>query len=508
MKNSSGIISLIVVIALMITFSFSCPAVSAADGDTFPVEQYLDEIADCLCKENKSKSLQKLLDGPFSDNPAGGAEWYVMAFRNKYTDLYFETYRYSLEQYVKENNIKSETTRLRLALALHSLDSEAYFDSGIKDLSEQSGIMSWVFCLHLANNGIEGKLSSGELIDIILGYVHPDGGWSVLGDESDPDVTAMTVQALAPHTENADVHSAVENGIRFLSNAQQSDGGYYSMGALNCESSCQVLMALCSVGIDAEEDTRFIKNGNTVFDAIRSFEASPGKYCHVKGDGGNTACTTQVYLAFSCYDIFLKGNEAFYVFGPLVEGKAPPTQISFKSWLYIATAAAFLIYCTVIFLRGKRKAKGYIFALCALMAVTAAITFVNVSSPEKYYGDSSVGNTKTFITIDCSSIAGQRDYIPVDGMILNKVPVMISDGDTAREQLVLATKQHKLQLEYDGTGYVCGLGNVYEFDFGNLSGWVFRVNGETPGKGSYDVILQEGDSVEWIYSLELGKDID
>lgn len=492
---------------LLLSAAVPCRTVFAADGDPVPVETWLDEISDALCRENGAKTLQKLLDGAFSKNPAGGSEWYVMAFRDRIPGLYYGNYRSALEKYVKDNEIKSETTRLRLALALKSIESEIEFDPGIYGLSEQSGIMSYVFCLHLANNGVKMNISEEELINSIIELRHDDGGWSVLGGEGDSDVTAMTVQALAPHTDDERVFSAVSDGIAFLSESQKEDGGYYSMGAMNCESCCQVLMALCSCGIDAAKDSRFIKNGNTIFDAIRGFEASSGRYCHVKGDGGNTACTTQVYLAFSCYDIFLKGNEHFYVFGPFAEG-AKPSSVSVKTWLYIGTAVLLAVYCAVMFLRGKRKAKGYLFALCAALAVYAAITFVNVSSPDKYYKGTAGGNVETYITINCSSVAGEKDFIPQDGYFLKDAKVMIAEGASAKDQLVLAAKENTLQLEFDGTGYVSGMGNLYEFDFGELSGWVFRVNGETPGRGSYDVALEPGDRVEWIYSLELGKDID
>ena len=60
----------------------------------------------------------------------------------------------------------------------------------------------------------------------------------------------------------------------------------------------------------------------------------------------------------------------------------------------------------------------------------------------------------------------------------------------------------------NGLMYIHGIGNIYEFDFGDLSGWVYMVNGESASVGCDQYVLQDGDQVEWHYTLELGKDID
>ena len=55
--------------------------------------------------------------------------------------------------------------------------------------------------------------------------------------------------------------------------------------------------------------------------------------------------------------------------------------------------------------------------------------------------------------------------------------------------------------------YIEGLANIYEFDCGELSGWLYKVNGEFPTFGASDCTLSDGDVIEWIYSCERGKDI-
>ena len=60
----------------------------------------------------------------------------------------------------------------------------------------------------------------------------------------------------------------------------------------------------------------------------------------------------------------------------------------------------------------------------------------------------------------------------------------------------------------NGLMYIHGIGNIYEFDFGDLSGWVYLVNGESASVGVDQYVLKDGDRVELCYTLELGKDLE
>lgn len=135
--------------------------------------------------------------------------------------------------------------------------------------------------------------------DIILNIMNrqlSDGGWALSGNTSDPDITAMAIQALAPYYNSekkydyksyADgssvskkVRTAVDEAIVFLSSVQQSDGGFTSWGMPNSESAVQVAVALCSLGIDIFSDTRFIKDGNTIYDGIIKYRNHDGGFLH------------------------------------------------------------------------------------------------------------------------------------------------------------------------------------------------------------------------------------
>ena len=77
-----------------------------------------------------------------------------------------------------------------------------------------------------------------------------DGGWSLTGTgDSDVDMTAMALQALAKYQDQKAVKSATDKALTWLSKAQDSKGGFASWGTTNVESVAQVVVALCELGI-------------------------------------------------------------------------------------------------------------------------------------------------------------------------------------------------------------------------------------------------------------------
>lgn len=157
------------------------------------------------------------------------------------------------------------------------------------------------------------QVSRENLIDYILSVQCADGGWSLAGSASDLDVTAMTLQALAPYTKDERVSSAAQNALTYLSKAQAEDGGYVGYGASTSETCAQVIVALTALGIDPAKDIRFIKNGNTIVDKLCSFAIDGGGFCHIldapKADG---VATEQGYYALTAYERLLSGKSYLY----------------------------------------------------------------------------------------------------------------------------------------------------------------------------------------------------
>ena len=102
--------------------------------------------------------------------------------------------------------------------------------------------------------------------------------------------------------------------------------------------------------------------------------------------------------------------------------------------------------------------------------------------------------------------------LPSDGEILGMEDVSFSDGESVFDVLKRECIGRKIHLDFSsipvtGGAYIKGISNLYEFDCGPVSGWMYRVNGEYPMVGCSDYLLKEGDVVEFLYSCDLGADI-
>lgn len=159
-----------------------------------------------------------------------------------------------------------------------------------------------------------------NLVTRILDAQLEDGGWTVTGEMSDVDMTAMAIESLAPYYTKLpkdeilwndiseqlqeDVVIAVNKGIELLSKKQLEDGNYESWKTVNSESASQVITALSSIGIDVTEDERFIKRGKNILDVLLEFLNSDGSFSHKKGDGGDFMATEQGLYSIIAYRRF------------------------------------------------------------------------------------------------------------------------------------------------------------------------------------------------------------
>ncbi len=159
--------------------------------------------------------------------------------------------------------------------------------------------------------GIKNLASRRKYIDYLLENQLPDGGWALGGNVSDSDLTAMGLESLAPHYKQKKVKAAIEKAIKCLSEMQDADGGFSSWGTPTLESAAQVVSALSNVGINADKDKRFRKNGKSVLDAIMTYYDDEGEdeggFRHVNQAGGgfepvvNQMATEQAYYALAQY---------------------------------------------------------------------------------------------------------------------------------------------------------------------------------------------------------------
>ena len=105
-----------------------------------------------------------------------------------------------------------------------------------------------------------------------------------------------------------------------------------------------------------------------------------------------------------------------------------------------------------------------------------------------------------------------RAVLPADGVILAVVTTELKAGETVWDVLQRVCRDSGVALEASWTpayhtAYVQGIGQLYEFDCGQGSGWVYSVNGVVPGVGCSGYALKNGDAVRWMYTCDYGNDV-
>ena len=579
--------------------------VRAADA----VREAAEEILDA---QRGGQSVQAWLDGKLASEAGNGAaEWYVMALHAAGERLDFSGYRRALEQKLDSGGIISATAKQRCALALIAAsdgDIPPRCETLLSDSLGKQGLMSQIFGLHLISQGVPCRTGSSEVVQSLLDVQLASGGWTLTGEYGDPDVTAMTLQALAPYRQQKAVGEAVSRALDWLSGKQLADGGFSSYGNENPESASQVWIALAALDCSPLTDPRFVKNGHTLLDAIGQFSRGSGQYAHLPDGAVNQAATMQVFLALTAEQCRQAGRYFYLPDGfrgrtePAVtaqttahstvktasqtvstaqggtsgtdssaartsETSAADSTVQTISETVSGTSAAsahaesslpvsteqtaarqteteaateavsaqqsqqtgsrypyripltagigvlFLGSCAFFLIRGNRSAKTYLTAAFLCGALTAGVWLIRIEKTDSYYQPQVRGGGGTVtMEIRCDAILGLAgsERFPADGVILPETVFDIDENENALTLLYDAVRANSLQVEVDGvsgdlveTAYVRGIASLYEFDFGDLSGWTYLVNGERPPVGCGAFTLHDGDSVVWAYTISL-----
>lgn len=639
MKNNfaSRIIS-IMLLAVMLAGIFIpanfCITAEAAANDT-------ESVIDGILKWKQNGSAQNLADEISDSMGSSISDWYAISLSRYKYNIDFSKCVNSLDKYTNSAENLRATDMQRIAIAYTAMGSKSdYIKTALNSSIGKLGIMSYAYGLIMLDCGAYyGNMTRDEIINKILSMQFSDGGWGLM-QNSDVDVTAMTIQALARYYKHSDVKNAIDKALDYLSKRQQTDGDFKSYGTPNAESTAQVLLALSTMKINCNTDSRFIKNGNTVYDGLLKYHNSDGSFSHTYGGNINQLTTVQALYATISLWRFEKGKTAFFEFVSNsiqreVSTKPEPkpnnsssisskpdsssnsnnsnrnntssysqasqtskpsqssptnssisskiesskTELSTNSKQNVENSAIrkaessetttlesskvesiensnieeiseyseensnlskiessditetqavnynliialcllgiFVIIFVVLIIR-KKLNKTNIIVLVVLFAVLTGISLtIKIETPNQYYNEASDNkqNTKTVtISISCKNAIGKTDNkkIPENGIILDDTEFSISEGDTVFDVLVSATKKNKIQIDYDSsneTVYIKGINGLYEFDCGELSGWMYKVNGETPNVGCSGYKLKDGDVIEWVYTANIGKDL-
>lgn len=187
------------------------------------------------------------------------------------------------------------------------------------------------------------------------------------------------------------------------------------------------------------------------------------------------------------------------------------SRIGWKTYAIITIcgvfAAAQLYFIARKHFSWKRLGVSAVIAVACVGAVLA----VKIQTPEEYYRRNidAVGPDSLTVTmsVSCETI---KDELDGGYIIIPETEIVLLEGDTVFTILERVLAYNKIPFDYNGASgavYVKGIADIYEMDYGEMSGWMFMVNGEFPdtGCGSYEP--SDGDVIEWLYTLDIGHDI-
>jgi len=130
------------------------------------------------------------------------------------------------------------------------------------------------------------------------------------------------------------------------------------------------------------------------------------------------------------------------------------------------------------------------------------------------------GSFTVTLTIRCNTLLNnmnllrseKHELVPADGVIFAEKAVTAYEGETVFNVLQREMMRARMHMAFRSTplynsAYIEAINNLYEFDAGELSGWIYRVNGWFPNYGCSRYQLQPGDAIEFLYSCQLGLDL-
>lgn len=294
-----------------------------------------------------------------------------------------------------------------------------------------------------------------NLVNALISSQGENGAWDEYGTI---DTTANAISGLSFYLNDEDllikekVNTSIENALNYLSSQQNSDGSFSdTWNGRNSNSTAMVAIALCASGVDVENDTRFVKEGNTIIDGLLSFALDDNTgFGHIDNTSLSDYSTEQSFRAL----IALLG--------------------------VITTKSAYNV--------------------CDFNGIDltyARATGVNssVNSPSDPQGD------KITVTL---TIKTDEDYF------LNSYKVSLSgDGATVYHAFIKGCSENDISYKGADEGYVSSIAkgskDLGEFDHGKNSGWLYELNGKTPSLGIKECSIKNGDKIKFYYTKDYTK---
>lgn len=370
--------------------------------------------------------------------PLGG-EWLVLGMCRLGYDLpegWIDGYRQKLERYVTDCggilHDRKYTEYSRVILTVTAMGGDARNVAGydltapLEDYEQTifQGVNGAIYALLALDSGNYGSEAIRErYIAHILEKELPDGGWCMMGDVPEADVTAMALQALAKYRDREDVGAAVERGLKVLEAAEYTTS----------EAVSQTIVALCELGMPADEKVKL----------LLTYQTEAGDFRHVMNGDADALSTEQAFYALVSASLQTGGKSLYRM---------------------AANTCTLEIRCDTLLQHLDKLS------------------------------------------------SGKAELVPEDGILLEKTTVSFESGDSVFDVFRRCLREQNVHFEYVdakayGSIYIEGIGNLYEFDCGEQSGWLYFVNGISPGLGCSGYTVANGDEIVFAYTCDMGADL-
>ena len=213
--------------------------------------------------------------------------------------------------------------------SVNLLADGVYQFTAAKSLGTQ-GLNGWIFGLIALDSARfavpeDAVYTRATILQALVAAQEPEGGFGLTVGNADVDLTAMTLQALAPYQnstvtyigtsgESVTIREVVRRALAWLSDQQTAEGDFISWDAANLESTAQVIIALCSLGVDPATDARFVKNGISAVDGLMRYRLDDGTFRHILTDGSDVMATEQALLAQEAMERLSAARRSLYDF--------------------------------------------------------------------------------------------------------------------------------------------------------------------------------------------------
>lgn len=536
MRRITGILLAVCTALFMaVQTAFSAPAESGWE----------DRAQECLGYFMRQRGAEDFWDGLDS----GATDWAAYCYARLYGADGAEEYAQSVERHVGElysaGGFVRPTEYQRAAICITVTGGDPSLAARLGafgcEILDRQGFNAYIWALIALNvTGIqppEGAANTADtLTEYLIAHQHADGSFALMGDGGDVDITAAAVYALAG-TDSPGAAEAAQRGADWLAGFDS----YSTMGVRNCESTAQAVIALSAAGRRESAEKAAAQ--------LEEYRREGGGYAHLPDGEVNQMATAQTLEAFTALALAERGGSLFGEYsgaaaepdgaestpesaeiptltaestaesgiqpGNTAQGGLTGTHIRI---IISAALGAAAVACGILF--AFRRKKALIPAAALLAALAGGVWLLDIRTPEEYYSESGGGPVRVTVLAECSTVLSHMDIIdpavnppevvPEDGVIIARCEVSLPEGATAFDALAAAARKQRVRVDYIGSAYgtyVRGIGYVTEFGFGELSGWMYTVNGEFPDVSVSDRVLGSGDVVEFRYTCDLGRDV-